>query len=122
MSHKSFYSKAVSLGGFDDQNFSSLAYYFSVAKKNKCIAKISVSVIDILSQSILQLLYLTSDYILANSNPECLNSIQYKAGPNQELTLQEKERIIETNLRLEHREKVLTTSGGVQDNSAGLGF
>lgn len=33
MSHKSFYSIAVSLGGFDDQNFSSLAYYFSVAKK-----------------------------------------------------------------------------------------
>lgn len=35
MSHKSFYSIAVSLGGFDDPNFSSLAYYFSVAKKKK---------------------------------------------------------------------------------------
>lgn len=54
MSHKSFYSIAVSLGGFDDQNFSSLAYYFSVAKKKwNNVTKISVSVIDILSQSIL---------------------------------------------------------------------
>lgn len=91
-------------------------YYKNCKNFSKCM------VIDLLSRSIMQLLYLISDYILANSNPECLNSIQYKAGPNQELTLQETERIIETNLRLEHLEKVLTTSSDVQDNSAGFGF